>query len=267
MKIICAGYAKTGTKSITNALRYLGFTVFDWEEQTFDFLDHWVDVFQNGTKPDFRAVYQNADVCVDMPGTFFYEEILEAFPDCKVILSERDEDSWIKSYVNQLESISAARYWYTIPRYLLSPTARKVKNIVNSYGNAVFGSCNPKSTYVFRKRYRIHNHRVKSVVPADKLLVYNVKQGWKPLCDFLGCEVPTVAFPHENIKAGIIARGGAPLYKVYRYVPPQRVWFLSRFRLKMGIDFEHFGLKLGMVIGGTFTKAYKLIVFLPSNRR
>jgi len=41
---------------------------------------------------------------------------------------------------------------------------------------------------------------------------------------------------------------------------------LSRFGLKTGIDFEHFGLKLGMVIGGTFTKAYKLI-FLPSNRR
>ena len=59
--------------------------------------------------------------------------------------------------------------------------------------------------------------------------------------------------------------GGTPLYQVYRYVPPQRVWFLSRFGLKTGIDFEHFSLKLGMVIGGTFPKAYKLI-FLPSNR-
>ena len=59
--------------------------------------------------------------------------------------------------------------------------------------------------------------------------------------------------------------GGTPLYQVYRYVPPQRVWFLSRFGLKTGIDFEHFGLKLGMVIRVTFTKAYKFI-FLPSNR-
>ena len=57
---------------------------------------------------------------------------------------------------------------------------------------------------------------------------------------------------------------GTPLYQVYRYVPPQRAWFLSHFGLKMGIDFEHLGLKLGMVIGGTFTKAYEL--FLPSNR-
>jgi len=42
-------------------------------------------------------------------------------------------------------------------------------------------------------------------------------------------------------------------------VPPQRVWFLSRFGSKTVIDLEHFGLKLGMVIGGTFTKAYKII--------
>ncbi len=60
--------------------------------------------------------------------------------------------------------------------------------------------------------------------------------------------------PGPSGKVIPIARGGTPLYQVYRYVPPQ----------KTGIDFEHFGLKLGMVIGGTFTKAYKLI-FLPSN--
>jgi len=59
--------------------------------------------------------------------------------------------------------------------------------------------------------------------------------------------------------------GGTPQYQVYRYVPPQRVWFLSRFGLKTGIDFEHFGLKLGMVIRGEFTKIYNLI-FLPSDR-
>jgi len=59
--------------------------------------------------------------------------------------------------------------------------------------------------------------------------------------------------------------GGTTLHKVYRYAPAQKVWFLSRFGLKTGIDFEYFGLKLGMVIGGMFMKAYKLI-FLPSNR-
>ena len=70
MKIICVGMAKTGTKSISKALRHLGFTVFDWEEQVFDFQDHWVDVFQNDAQPDVKRVYQNADAVVDNPGNF-----------------------------------------------------------------------------------------------------------------------------------------------------------------------------------------------------
>ena len=109
MNVICAGMNKTGTKSITKALRHLGFTVFNWEEHVFDFLDHWFDVFKNGAEPEVKRVYQNADAVVDIPGTFFWEEILEAFPDCKVILSERDEDSWVKSIGNHLEISQALK--------------------------------------------------------------------------------------------------------------------------------------------------------------
>ena len=201
MKIICAGVGKTGTKSIAKALRHLGLTVFDWEEQTFDFQDHWVDVFQNGAQLDVKRVYQHADAVVDAPGSFFWEEILEAYPDSKVILSEREEDSWLKSLVNHIQVIEAVKS----RRFLcvLSPTSRKGLFVLYSVLNAFLGTANPKSACILRKRYRAHNHRVKSLVPPEKLLVYNVKQGWKPLCDFLGCEVPTVAFPHENIKGEI----------------------------------------------------------------
>ena len=59
-------------------------------------------------------------------------------------------------------------------------------------------------------------------------------------------------------------RGGTPLYKPYRYVPPQRVGFLCRFGLKMGIDFVHFGLESGMVFEGT-TGMYDIhVVFIIS---
>ena len=202
MKVLCAGLAKTGTKTIRKALRILGLTVYDWEEQTFDFLDHWVDVFENGITPDVKRIYENADAVVDMPGYFFFEEILEVFPDCKVILTERDEESWVKSITNQLEVFYKAKYWLRVFTPL-SPTLRKVFLIVLSFNDAMFGSCNPRSVAVFRKRYRIHIDRVKSIVPPTKLLVYNVKQGWKPLCEFLGCEIPNVAFPHENIRGEI----------------------------------------------------------------
>ena len=148
-----------------------------------------------------KRVYQHADAVVDAPGNFFWEEILEAYPDSKVILSEREEDSWLKSLVNQLQVFEAviSRRFLAV----LSPTSRKQIFILYSHLTAILGSADPKSACVLRKRYRMHNHRVKSLVPPEKLLVYNVKQGWKPLCDFLGCEVPTVAFPHENVKGEI----------------------------------------------------------------
>ena len=50
-------------------------------------------------------------------------------------------------------------------------------------------------------------------------------------------------------KVAVSPGGGTPLYKVYRYVPPQRVWFLGRFGLKTGIDFDNYGLKSGRVFG------------------
>ena len=58
---------------------------------------------------------------------------------------------------------------------------------------------------------------------------------------------------------------GASLYQVYRYVPPQKGMVFEPFGLKTGVDFKHFGLKMGMVNGGTFPEAYKLI-FLSSNQ-
>ena len=111
--------------------------MFDFKDQTFDFLDHWVDVFQNGAKPDVKRVYKNADVCVDAPGHLFFEEILEAFPDCKVILSVREEDSWIESAVRQLDSLCAIRSKVVS---MLSPTARKMEYFFDSIFNFAFGS-------------------------------------------------------------------------------------------------------------------------------
>ena len=107
----------------------------------------------------------------------------------------------MKSAVNQVQVIEAV----ISRRFLcvLSPTSRKRFFVIYSVINALLGSANPKSAFILRKRYREHNHRVKALVPSEKLLVYNVKQGWKPLCDFLGCEVPTIAFPHESIKSEI----------------------------------------------------------------
>ena len=62
----------------------------------------------------------------------------------------------------------------------------------------MYGSLNSKSTVLFKKKYREQNERVQAVIPKEKLLIYNVKQGEEPLCEFLRCDVPEVEFPREN---------------------------------------------------------------------
>ena len=87
-------------------------------------------------------------------------------------MSERDEDSWVQSWVTQLETINDVR---SRTANMLSQTCTTVTNVAHCSLMALFGSMNPKSTCVFRKRYRMHNHRVKSIVPPEKLLVYTVR--------------------------------------------------------------------------------------------
>jgi len=69
------------------------------------------------------------------------------------------------------------------------------------------------------------------------------------------CRIDSVAPPRPGGGGG-----GTPLYKPYRYVPPQRVWFLYLFGLKTGIDFVHFGLESGMIFAET-TKCERIYRF------
>ena len=55
-----------------------------------------------------------------------------------------------------------------------------------------YGSMDSKSTVLLQKRYSEHNEKVQAVVPKE---IYNLKQGWKPLCEFLGEDEPDQEFP------------------------------------------------------------------------
>jgi len=207
MKVICAGLSKTGTKSLAKALRILGFTVFDFKEHRTLHLNAWFDIYCEGKSPDFVSMYKDVDAVTDLPPAFWFEEIYETFPDAKVILSLRDnEDIWLQSWVKQLEILHTLGG--LLNRVLLKWPATIVElmrgkdtfsEFLDLTITAAYGSLNWKSTTLFKKKYREHNERVQAVIPKEKLLIYNVKQGWKPLCEFLGCEVPKVEFPSENM--------------------------------------------------------------------
>ena len=100
-------------------------------------------------------------------------------------------------------------------------------------------------TYYLRSGYLLRYFR------TIKMVLHEVSCYWS-LVTHYAVKIRSLTIP-----------GGTPLYKLYRYVPPQRVWCLSRFGLKTGIDFDHYGLKSGMVYKGT-TGAYKRICLFNS---
>ena len=192
MKLICAGLPKTGTKSLASALRILGYSVHDWEEQHSYHLDEYLDALQGKHMPDFAKMYANVDAITDSPACLFWDEIWAAFPEAKVLLMTRDSaEVWSKSLEKTRSAYRSVQssLWMRL-KFVCTPTGRKFKKVL--YGNN--SVANPHVN-----TYTEHNARVKSSIPRDQLLVYNVKQGWKPLCEFLGVEVPDVPFPRLNV--------------------------------------------------------------------
>ena len=202
MKVICAGLAKTGTTSLAHALQILGYNVYDFQEH-FDFhLQEWLNSFETDRHPNFKEIYEGVDAITDVPPAFWFEEISAAFPEAKVILTVRDsEDAWLKSWKEHLQLMPQLPFHVQILFIIISimPWWRKRKRFFDTLHLAIYGSFNPEATALYRVKYRQHNERVQAVIPAEKLLVFNVKQGWKPLCEFLGCDAPSVPFPRANV--------------------------------------------------------------------
>ena len=85
MKVICSGMSKTGTKTLAQALRILGYKVYDFEEQYFYLGEEFGRLYKQGwTTDDIRKLYDGVDAVTDVPGNFLWEDILKAYPDAKV---------------------------------------------------------------------------------------------------------------------------------------------------------------------------------------
>ena len=196
MKVICAGLGKTGTTSLAKALQVLGYNVYDFPEHFQFHRQEWLDSFETDRHPNFKEIYDGVDAVTDVPPAFWFEEISVTFPEAKVILTVRDsEDAWLKSWKEHLQLAPL----YVKILFFILPSLARMKHFFDTLHQAIYGSTNPEATALYRVKYRQHNERVKAVIPAENLLVFNVKQGWKPLCEFLGCEVPSTPFPRANV--------------------------------------------------------------------
>ena len=85
MKVIYAGFSKCATKSMAKALRLLGMKVYDFMENYEHLASDWMKIYRDGaTVERLRKMYDGVDAVTGMPVYYYWEELLEAFPEAKV---------------------------------------------------------------------------------------------------------------------------------------------------------------------------------------
>jgi hypothetical protein len=217
MKLIGAGMPRTGTLTQKAALEKLGLApCFHWVDVLAD-LEHQVPLWNgalDGSVP-LPEILDGYPSTTDWPGGFFYRQLMEDYPDSKVLLSVRDPERWEPSF---RETIVDMCFGESLIRLLASarahvdPKWRAYLEFVDRMFWQPGGSFpNGHEPEALIEGFVAHNEQVKSVVPADRLLVWEPGDGWEPLCAFLDVPVPSEAFPHENDRATFLGRvvGGA----------------------------------------------------------
>jgi hypothetical protein len=190
LEIIGAGLGRTGTDSLRAALSTLGFGPCHHMYEIRDNPEKagpWHAYFCGGAPLDLDLLFEGYRSQVDWPGAHLWRESAAHYPDAKVILSVRDPEGWYESYS---KTIKVFRETEMPPD---APHLRRIQEFVDVFlGDRFDGKARAIAAF------EAHVAAVKSAIPADRLLVYELGSGWGPLCAFLGVPVPDQAFPHTN---------------------------------------------------------------------
>ena len=217
VELIGAGLPRTGTLTQKEALELLGLgPSYHWIDVLAD-LDEQVPLWDGALdgRVEPGQILDGYRSTVDWPGGFFWRQLMDAFPDAKVLLSVRDPERWEPSF---RETIVDMCYGESLIRLLSSARAQvdpKWRRYLDFVGRmfwsaqGTFPAGHSPSDLI--EGFVAHNDEVKRVVPADRLLVWEVTEGWDPLCEFLGVSVPDQPLPHANDRATFLDRviGGA----------------------------------------------------------
>lgn len=194
MEVIGAGFPRTGTMSLKIALNILGYNSYHMEEVAKNIhnghLNMWHDYITQGTPIDWDELYKDYDATTDFPSAYYYKELLQHYPNAKVILGIRDKEKWYNS-ISKLTKFSEALKQFWLPNNI-----RLFGKMTTEHFYIAFGKPFTKEKII--NAYRAHVKEVKATVPPEQLLIFNPKDGWLPLCQFLDKPVPDVPFPHAN---------------------------------------------------------------------
>ncbi len=197
LAVIGAGYPRTGTMSLKLALEQLGFGPCHHMTELFTHPQAWPlwEHIADGGTPDWEALFAGYRSTTDAPGCWFYRELAERYPDAKVILSERDAQSWLKS---MSATIMGPAHRADLAVSPVGQLIRKLAGLMGWAPPSGEGPAGPPPAEQMMASFEAHNAEVRRVIPADRLLVFQASQGWAPLCAFLGVDVPDTPYPHVN---------------------------------------------------------------------
>jgi hypothetical protein len=213
LKIIGAGFGRTGTSSLHAALNRLGLPCYHMVEvidnrANKSHLDFWCDVANGaaGTQYDWEQVFSRYAAAIDNPACCVWRELLVAYPEAKVILTTHPggADAW---YESTMETIY---FTETLWQFKVLELATSFGRKMGEMSRKLIWQRSHQGTMSDRASAIAHYHRhiadVTASVPPDRLLVYSVDRGWKPLCDFLHLPEPVDAFPNINDRAAMKRR-------------------------------------------------------------
>jgi Sulfotransferase domain len=212
MKLIGAGFGRTGTMSLKAALERIGYG------PTF----HMIDLIRDpaplpywgaavaGEPVDWEAAFAGWESTVDWPGCSFWEDYVELWPDAPVLLSVRDPDAWYDSCLKSIYTAKEMALRGELEGGSEEPPSPEVMQTISGLiWDGTF-----EGRFVDRDFaigvFNAHNEAVKARVPEDRLIVWEPGGGWGPLCEPLGVEAPDEPFPHLNDTASFRAMFGMP---------------------------------------------------------
>lgn len=210
LKVIGAGFGRTGTLSVYTALNQLGFPCYHMFEvldnkKNKNHLDFWCKVADGkaGEQHDWEQVFANYTAAVDNPACCVWRELMEAYPEAKVLLTvhPKGAEAWYESTMDTIYFTETV--WQFKVLKLLTPPGKKMGKMSSKliWGRSHQGTMPDKEKAI--AFYNKHIEEVKAAVPPEKLLVFSVDQSWAPLCEFLDVPVPENEFPNVNDRAQI----------------------------------------------------------------
>jgi hypothetical protein len=194
LQVIGAGFGRTGTLSLKLALEELGLGPCHHMEEVLAHpwqLPHW-QAIADGRTPDWDVVFAGYGSTVDWPSAHVWRELAAFYPDAKVILTVRPRDAWWTSFSQTIAKVMAMRDG--IPPGHTRDTMLMATTLIaeQTFG----GKADDRETALAAFDRRVAE--VRAQIPSGRLLVFDVAEGWGPLCGFLGRPVPQAPFPRAN---------------------------------------------------------------------